>query len=538
MKLLTRIVPALALVLALTGCIEIYDEYSLNPDGSGKVERRTVVSGMAFEAFGGGGDAKTQARQNVREMLNDSTGVEAWKDIRYEVRPDGKTEIFATAYFSDLNALDLAGGMGGPSDRPRLERHPDGSLTLTLAEDEEDPEEPMDMPERDEAELLAEVERSRSEFQASKPFMQAMLGGMVLDTAFRLPAPPSEFNNFRQDGDLLRVTLKGEDMMSAIETLMQDTDWMLEQARLGRGDDLMSGTGETDRLNEMVFGAPGPVRAEIPAGAAPLFDYATEVAEAQEAFPEMLAALGMEPPVPAAPAQEGGFTELLVAGVQWVRYDNPDDGIRPFNEQAGYKLCLVGRFDGAVLSVDEGVVTEAVADNGQDLLPASEWNRRISWPRLSESGTAVVFEVPLVSPGADARGLSRVAGTLQYRVATSTEEVDIGIDSFVEGATGRRFGALVEEVGPRAWGDGNSLTLRVERSADQIQEALFFRQDGTPIPVDRGSTMQMGGTSSLEFVTEGEFPATGRIVLKVFSDMKTYEAPFVLEDLDLMGQPR
>ena len=538
MKSLTRIVASLCLVLALTGCVEIYDEYTLNPDGSGKVERRTVAGDMAFEGFGAAGDAASQARQTVREMLKESVGVDAWKDVRYEVRPDGKTEVFAVAYFSDLNALELAGGgVGGPGGTPRLESNADGSLTLTLGDADEEAAEMTDVPERDEAELRAEIERARSEFEASKPFMQAMLGGMVIDTAFRLPGPPTESNNFRQDGDLLRVTMKGEDMMNAVETMMQDTDWMLEQARLGK-DDFMSDPGDTDRLNEMVFGSPGPVQAVIPAGAAPLFDYAAEVAEAQEQFPEMMEALGMEAPVPAAPAEGGGFTDLQVGGVQWVRYDDPDEGIRPFNEQAGYKLCLVGRFDGSVLSVGEGVVTEAVADTGQDLLPVNEWNRRISWPRLSESKTAVVFEVPLSPPSADVRGLARVAGTLQYRLATSTEDVDIGIGRFAEGTTGQRYGALVEQVGPRAWGDGTSLTLRVDLSADQIQEALFYAQDGSSIPVERGSTMQMGDASSLEYVTEGVFPEAGRIVLRVFSDLTLYEAPFLLEALDLTGQPR
>lgn len=543
MKSWMRIIPALLFAAAATGCVETYEEYSLNPDGSGKVTRRTVINTTGLEAMGAGStDAEAQGRQALRDMMKEATGVEAWKDMSFQALPDGRMETKVTAYFADVNALSMgSGGMSGPDMlTPKYARNPDGSATLTLGEEPEEAPPPAEAatPRTDE-ELKAELDQQRSQYEQSKPMMQAMLGGMILESSFQLPSAVTEVSNFKQDGDRWKVTVRGEDMLKAMDTLMQDTEWMMEQARQG-ATDMMSNPGAKGqaRLNEMLFGGAGPVKAVVPAGAAAVFDYAAEVAAAREAFPAALAALGMEDPAPAAPAEGGGFTELTVAGVQWVRYDNQDEGIRPFNEQSGYKLCLVGRFDGSVLSTDEGVVTEAVTDNGEDLLPENEWDRNINFPSLTEAKTAVVFDVPLKSPGPAATGLARVAGKLTYRVASATEDVDLGIESFAQGAAGSRYGAMVEQVGPRSWGEGTSLTLRLELPGDQVQDVVFYDASGNQVTVERGSTMQMGDVSSLEFVTEGEFPPGGRIVVKKYSDMKLYEAPFLIENVDLLGNAR
>ncbi len=114
----------------IVGCIETKDEFTVNPDGSGKVIHELTFPAMnleaGFQTMGGGApgemgggkppsemaggkpsDPNAQLKNSVREILSKSSGVDAWKDVSYKITDDGRMYFKGTAYFPDINSLSI-----------------------------------------------------------------------------------------------------------------------------------------------------------------------------------------------------------------------------------------------------------------------------------------------------------------------------------------------------------------------------------------------------------------------------------------------
>ena len=74
-----------ALVVALAGCFEIDDTWTLNPDRSGKLTRRITIPSMG-----------RSAEQWSADFVKKAKGIEAWSDLATRTLPDGRLEITAT----------------------------------------------------------------------------------------------------------------------------------------------------------------------------------------------------------------------------------------------------------------------------------------------------------------------------------------------------------------------------------------------------------------------------------------------------------
>ena len=53
----------------------------------------------------------------------------------------------------------------------------------------------------------------------------------------------------------------------------------------------------------------------------------------------------------------------------------------------------------------------------------------------------------------------------------------------------------------------------------------------------RGGSWSSGNETSKSLTIKGKFPAKGRIVVRVYDDLKEYEIPFKIENVDLLGRP-
>ena len=95
----------------MSGCIESRDMFTLNPDGSGKVVHVATAPNLDL---GFGGDAQAPSdpdmagRKVVREMLKASKGVDAWRDVGYEMLDDGRVKI--------ILAIATGGALGARVD--------------------------------------------------------------------------------------------------------------------------------------------------------------------------------------------------------------------------------------------------------------------------------------------------------------------------------------------------------------------------------------------------------------------------------------
>jgi hypothetical protein len=528
--------PALA-VLALAGCIDLEQDYQINPDGSGKVLVRTLFVPFRLDV---GPDAERspedQLQAAVRDEIEKSKGVEAWADVAWTRRPDGKSEFKGTAYFKDLAALKLHNqGFSGFPGKLALKKTAAGGLALEAVPEEEGAAPgPRQLAEAD---VKAKMAEERAQYQQSKAFLQGMLGELKVRASFALPGAVESTACFKKTGpSKAQIGLEGPALMKAFDALMLD-DALLEKQIRERGD--LKGAPPADgAFFEKLFGEKGPPRVTTAAAGAPLFDYAKEAAAAKAGQPALLTKLGAVPPPPPA-AQGGALKGVKVMGVKWVHATDGKRGVRPLNTmEPGLTIAILAELPGAVLSIKEGAVTRAMSDAGEDLLPKRDWDRALHFPGLTEDKAAVSFDVTLKLPGPAAKGIREVSGTLTYTVGTTTRDVDLGFEALTSGAKGKEMGAQIGDVEEPAFDKGTqTLELKLAVAKDTIAGVDFFDAAGGKLDVRPSGSMWGGRQTTLTFSLKGKFPAKGRVVAKVWQDLQPHQVPFAVKDVDLLGRP-
>ena len=103
-RFLTVTASVCALML-LTGCFETKDEFTINPDGSGK-----VVHESSFQQVNLGNQEEAtedSLKEAIGKVITESKGIEAWRDVSFKRLDDGRLFFKGTAYFTNLNTLDI-----------------------------------------------------------------------------------------------------------------------------------------------------------------------------------------------------------------------------------------------------------------------------------------------------------------------------------------------------------------------------------------------------------------------------------------------
>jgi hypothetical protein len=527
-------------LLFLTGCFDTKEDFTINPDGSGKVTIESVFA--PFQLDMGDDDKKTpdqKLQSAIKDVLDNAKGVAAWRDVSYKQEDDGRVWFKGTAYFADLSQVEFQNLAAMNFTLQKT----NGGLVLETQMNKKDDQTKKPAPAKlSDAEMTAKIKESRASYQSSRPMMIGILGAMHQAAVFHLPGAASGVSNFKATpaGDL-QISFDGTNMMAAMDALTASDDWWRKQ--LAAGDNVMQdGVSMDDELNEKLFGQKAPVRAVIAGGGAAKFDYATELAAAKTEFAVLQKKLGADSDSDttelAPPAQGGEFKSLKIGGVRWIFETDDNNDVRPFNETAGYSLSVVGEFSGSVTEVSDGKVETALALDGSDLLPEDEWNRKINFPRLSKDRTKVVFEINLRPPGPGATGFKEISGTLGYSVAAGTTNVDLGIPEIKAGATGTELGASVVSIKPGFGNNGGQdIELKLHLEPAELISLAAVGADGQETALERRGYFGGNNQYSITFNAKTEIPASSRLVAKMYSQVKQFEVPFKLSNINLSGQP-
>lgn len=527
MRRFMGILLVIGLAALISGCIESKQVYTLNPDGSGKVTVTSIwqtMESMGLEVEGSAKVAKNNLKTAVRNTLEKSEGVDAWKDVSYKMTDDGRMYFQGTAYFKDMSKLQFVFGddelkVGNIA----LKKDADGNMIFELesaAKKEKKPAKKLS-----EEEIAKEMKTAKAAWTASKPILTALLSTMKLDYMFYLPGTVVESSNFKRDEKGgLGLTIEGAKVIKAMEDLYADDALLREEILAGSDPSQDFSEKGSLRINKVMFGQAAPVRATI-TEVKPQFNYAAEVALAKKKYPKLLKKLGIKPKAPPlAPAKGGKFRNLVVKGVKM--------------EDDEYSLTLVGELPGTVTKVKSGMATKAIANNGENLLPEREWDRKIHFPRLKDDKSTVEFRVDLLAPSKKVKGIKEVAGTLQYVVGIKPKKVNIGITEFKADAAGKEYDAVVVSVKESTWQEGaENMQLALGFSPEQLLTATFYDQAGNVLDVSKRGYSSSGGRSVLTFSCDEGFPDKGKIVLEVYEEMKVFDIPFKITNINLMGRP-
>ena len=524
--------PAL-LALVLAGCLDSTQDYVLNPDGSGKVAVKMVFSKIEIGPEKPAAEALADA---ARDEVEKAEGVDAWTNVSFKTLPDGKSEFLGTAYFKDFSRLKLHHqGFKGPIEHATLTRDASGASTLEFKPEKKDGDgaAPADLSAE---QLQSRMKEERAKWQQMKPLMAGMLGEMKSRKTFKVPGKLTASSNFKREGDgQFGVAIEGAALLKAVDGLISDDARFA--AMLKSGGDLQNSPPPAEELFGLILGEKAPLKATWAGGGKPLFDYAAELKAAKAGEPALRKTLGLGPAAQAAPAEGGGIKGARVLGVKHVYATDDKRGIRPLNSMStGMTLSVIVELPGAALGVKEGKLLRATGDAGEDLLPKREWDRRLSFPQLTEDRTGIVFDVTLKSP-ATSKGLAEVAGSLVYQVGGKTKDVDLGLGAWTAGAKGKEMGAEIEDFNEQAFDKTTVLALKFAAPRETIADVEFFDEAGKKLDAKASGSMSMGRSTTLHYALKGKWPAKGKIVAKVYDDLKSFEAAFSLKDLDLLGRP-
>jgi hypothetical protein len=528
-----RMIPLL--LLALAGCVETKDEYTLNPDGTGKVKHEAVFHTVNLNMSNDNAkpSPEEEMKKAVREELEKAEGVEAWRDVAYQRDATGKVKFTATAYFRDLAALKLHNnGFKAAMFRPKWTN---GTLELTSERKEPGNKKPVP---QNAADLDQAVADARAQFQQMKPMLTGVLGTMKTDMSFRLPGTVTESSNLKRETDgVLRIQFNGAQLLAVMEKWMTDDAKLREQIKAGR-DPVKSGPESDVAMNEQLFGEAKPIQAVVKVNTQPAFDFAGEVAAAKAAMPAIFKALGGAAPVAVAPAGSAELKSVKVGGVRWVKFEDRDRDIRPFNWSAGYTLSVIAELPGSVLNVTGGELTKAEADTGEDLLPAKEWDRKIHFPALSKDKATTIFEVKLESPSDAALGFKEITGRITYLVGEKTKKMELGFAELADGAQGKELGAKLKSIKASQWEKGTTnVELQLNARREVVKAVEVLDAAGQSLGATIGGHSGFDNQTTVTLNLKAAPPKDGKIVVEMYDELKKFDAPFVLKNISLLGQP-
>lgn len=536
----------LGLLLLAGGCFDTTEDFTLNPDGSGKVVHECTFQSVNLNAGNENQDPGRALTNAVRELLQQVKGVDAWRDVTFKTLDDGRLYFRGTAYFKNLSKLNIPNQTMLEFDWTKTA---DGNALLTLRTNKTESSEGAAMHQTkapaknlSPEELTKRIKQQRAQFQQSKPMMAGILGPMKHSVVWHLPGKISRSSNFAKDNaGNLTLKFEGAKMLEVMDKLVSDDEWCRKHGGTGF-DDMQEKPVMDAEINQFIFGENAPVSATVAGAAEPLFDYETEVAAAKTEFAQTQKDLRVSSsgsdgsPTISAPPATGGLKSVKVVGVRLVTESDQERGLQPFNENAGYTVSLLAEFPGSVQSVaDKTALEVATADDGTSLLPESEWDRQVHFPSLAKDKTAAILEFKLNLPGSGVKGLKELSGHVQYQVASGSKEVDLGLSELKADATGTNLDARIVSIHDGSNSDGSQeLVLHLNTHPDGLK-SLHLVAGGSKIELHQNG--YGGGNDSYDFTYESKqaFPANGRLVAEVYEKMETFEAPFKLENLTLLG---
>jgi len=319
MRALWGVGAVLAASVLAVGCFEGKADLALNPDGTGKIvgdltftlespwtgpkrqtPARSGASASPAPAPAPEAEAKPpeeQMKEVVYNILKRSSGIDAWKDVSFELVGTKRVHVKGTAYFKTLSKVRIYPQSG----RESIGFGSDGGngMMLVLSSPKEAAEAATKPGREIPAEELAKrLKEERDKYQAVRGTMALAISGLKCDLAFNTPGTPTDVRGLEQKGPVLSFSVDETRLMQSLDAVMADNATL--RRMVATGERLASTGGQFEAAIEKRFfgGAKGECWARIMPPFTPRFNYATEAEAARKAQNEMMASLGLEKPRP------------------------------------------------------------------------------------------------------------------------------------------------------------------------------------------------------------------------------------------------
>ena len=273
--------------LLLSSCFETKEDFTINPDGSGKVRHECSFQETNFITVNHNVPTPEEALQAAAgRVIHDSKGVEVWRDVSFKKLSDGRIWFQGTAYFKNLEELEITNqsifsftwnNQGGGKAEMELQFKKSHTTTPVAK--------PKDLTSEERAEKL---KTAREKYKQTKPMFSAILGGLQQSVTFQLPGKITSNRNFtKRSPNTVGLVFEGSKLLDALDKLSNDDAWLIKN-----GFDEQQSPELDNEMCGLLFGEKTPVRVIVSDNSTPLFDYAAEVAAAKKELPKLEKQLG------------------------------------------------------------------------------------------------------------------------------------------------------------------------------------------------------------------------------------------------------
>jgi uncharacterized delta-60 repeat protein len=549
----TRIIALLiTATLLLTACYEARDEFTINPDGSGKVAFVRIITLM--------GDPDETLTMTVANMVKKWKGVEAWKDITFELQDDGRGRIAGTAYFPDIRTfgnteeIDTLEGvsltrsgdqlrleLSGPEASPEKAETTSGTAkTAPLTEEE----------------VKQAIKKKRAEYQAQKTMMAMMLKDLKIERRFRLPGKIATVNALQKESDSVAIySLDGLKLLQAMDEAMKDDSFVGLTVRVGTGKE--SEVSVPPKLRERMSGEAGPAAIEVAGELKNLFDYAAEV-RAAKTTQETLLAINKTVAVPVEvrvePAASSGVGQRSVAGKVDIAVKAKEGtgagtvGGKSYANPIEVELTFTGGAAASAYRFGKTSLTMALGEEGKPLLPISLTD---DFARINHSAQDIFTKQPVhpadgfrtkltfFRPEVGIARLTRLSGSVTVQTPRT-----LTIDSIGTLLAGRKK-VQVSHPALDALGtfslsrEGEWLSVVAEGTKHSLEGLTSSLRDAAGKPADSSATSSFG--SGDRITRQDSFPVDtddlANFSLEILVPRETIPLTFDLNDTPLELPP-
>lgn len=495
----------------LAGCLETQDQYSINPDGSGKVMHRAV-----FSVSTAAPDEEEQIRRVIRGEVDFSNGVEAWSDVDCRKLDDGRIEFRATAYFSDFNQLNFFHQGMVEKIKWQLINEPRG-LTLRGV---------TAIPSYRHAGGSPPVPASSAN-ELRKEFKTAQLNGSIpskcsAEAVFQFGVPPQQLAGFHAGSDGNAIFSLTPGMYAALcDKASDDPRFLDRQFLAGNRAADVSEIMQDPLIQETMLGPAKTLKAVYPRRETPLFNYHAEVAQAKKQWPTIRKKFGLPEDFSPMCQEESDIPVVRLKSIKLGEFDGSLARASTDGRNLSF-LLFWSQPPPNFIKITACKVENARTDTHEDLI------RKDTPPMRAGNAMPTDFEVKLAPPSPRATTLQILAGTLGYlKGSVETQELELGFEAISAGSPGKPVGTVLRSINHTffhpSWPRYEVAIPVSVASREQIKGLIFFDADGNRLPTEEVKRWTSGGSVFLHALANG---SVARIGVELYSQVELRRVRF------------
>ncbi|MCD4779809.1 MAG: hypothetical protein K8S27_04580 [Candidatus Omnitrophica bacterium] len=517
------------LVLAafmLSGCFESNQHYTINPDGSGKLQFEVSYNKKDYVHT-----SSIDLEGIILKLKDKSLGITHWHDIFFEDKGEGPSLLSGTAYFDNINNVSLP--IDGLSLDPykiqfRIEK---GQGILEILDPRVKTLKKLTLPEERTQELLME---DKQQFEGIKSLIESTIGKVKMTILFSLPGDVVGVSNMiKKEDNQVFVQFDGHDFFQSAQTVLQDDDWWLRHIKVGIDVYEEGPLGDED-LTNVILGSKSDISASIENISGPLLDCQKELM-GKNVYWSSFESGGQ---VMEITEEDIPLRDINIIR-QSVTYDfNLPVDIYPITDKHGYTLTVVATVPDSIFFISGGKLLEAITDREQSLMLIEDAQRMVDDVLLSGSGFYLRFQINLLEPNVWSSRIDKISGYLTGFSGREIKEIDLGIPGFEPGLKSEKIEVRIESL-KRDPEDISCeiLTMRIHLPREAVLDLRLFDEQDREMNVQTEVLFFQDEEVLIACRLKGRYPLRGRILIKTYADIQKIKMPFSLSHIDLLGRP-